>query len=82
MIKTPTTRLIKSCDLIEKHLDIIYKMDDEFKDVEEVHINKLLEELESWRDCIVEVELKLKSHAFENNDGYEYDEENKELIIY
>lgn len=82
MIKTPTTRLIKSCDLIEKHLDIIYKMEDEFKDVEEVHIIKLLEELESWRDCIVEVELKLKSRACENNDGYEYDEENKELIIY
>ncbi|MDG0967043.1 MAG: hypothetical protein P8N93_01820 [Flavobacteriaceae bacterium] len=82
MIKTPTTRLIKSCDLIEKHLDIIYKMEDEFKDVEEVHINKLLEELESWRDCIVEVELKLKSRTCENDDGYEYDEENKELIIY
>lgn len=82
MIKTPTTRLIKSCDLIEKYLDIIYKMDDEFKDVEEVYINKLLEELESWRDCIVEVELKLKSCTRENDDGYEYDEENKELIIY
>lgn len=82
MIKTPTTRLIKSCDLIEKHLDIIYKMEGEFGNVEEEYINKLLEELVSWRDCIVEVELKIKSRATQNNNGYEYDNENKELIIY
>ena len=82
MIKTPTTRLIKSCDLIEKHLDIIYKMEGEFGNVEEEYINKLLEELESWKDCIEEIELKIKSRVSQNNNGYEYDNENKELIIY
>jgi hypothetical protein len=82
MIKTPTTRLIKSCDLIEKHLDIIYKMEGEFGNVEEEYINKLLEELESWKDCIEEIELKIKSRASQNNNGYEYNNENKELIIY
>ena len=81
MIKLPTTRLIKSCDLIEKHLDIIHKMDNEFGNVEEEYINKLLGELESWRDCIVELELKLQSYTSQN-EKYEYDDENKELIIY
>ena len=82
MIKLPTTRLIKSCDLIEKHLDIIHKMENEFGDVEEEFINKLLEELENWRSCIDEIELIIKSRASENDNGYEYDNENKELIIY
>lgn len=82
MIKTPTTRLIKSCDLIDKHLDIIHKMENEFGDVEEEFINKLLEELENWRSCIDEIELIIKSRASENDNGYEYDNENKELIIY
>jgi len=81
MIKLPTTRLIKSCDLIEKHLDIIHKMDNEFGNVEEEYINKLLGKLESWRGCIDEVELKLKSYTSQNK-NYEYDDENKELIIY
>ena len=81
MIKLPTTRLIKSCDLIEKHLDIIHKMDNEFGDVEEEYINKLLGELESFRGCIDELELKLQSYT-SRDENYEYDDTNKELIIY
>ena len=81
MIKLPTTRLIKSCDLIEKHLDIIHNMENEFGDVEEEYINKLLGELESFRGCIDELELKLQSYTSQD-ENYEYDDTNKELIIY
>ena len=83
MIKTPTTKIIKYGKQIEKYLDIIHKLDKELCEVENNELNNLLEDMEGWRDCIGEIELKVKSVMDkEIITSYEYDTNNNETIIY
>ena len=42
---------------------------------------KLLEDIDSWKDCINEIELRINSLYEEPNQNYEY-EDDKEIIIY
>jgi hypothetical protein len=47
-------------------------------------LGELLNDIDSWRICLDELEFKIKSHPQFHTDGksIEYDEENKEIIIY
>ena len=67
-------RLKKS---IIEFIDYIEKVERE-KGVE----MELLEDIESWRTCLDEIELAIKSQYQSNENYYEIDNENKELIIY
>ena len=42
---------------------------------------KLLEDIDSWKDCINEIELRINSLYDETNQNYEYEDDN-EIIIY
>ena len=83
MIKTPTTKIIRYGNQVEKYLDMIHKLDKELCEVENNELNNLLENIEGWRDCIGEIELKVKSVMDkEIITSYEYDTNNNETIIY
>jgi|TARA_B110000263_G_C15246427_1_gene481947 hypothetical protein len=81
MIKLPTTKIQNSSDKIDIHLDRLYNLKTEFGKVDEQVINNLLESIDSWKDCISELEIEIKG-----NQGLEYelknDETNDELILY
>jgi len=80
MDKTTITHLNKSCKFIENHLDIIHNMGNKLNNVDEENINKLLEELESWRICVDEIELSIKKNI--NTKNSNLNTINKEIVIY
>lgn len=82
MIRTETTRVRKNSEMVSKYLNNIYNTNTGFNDVEIEVLNELLEEILSWRTCLDEIELKVKSlHHFNDDIKYiEYD--NKEITIY
>ena len=83
MIKTSTTKIIKYGNQVEKYLDLIHKIDKDLVEVESDELNNLLENIDGWRDCIGEIELKIKSVIDkEIITSYEYDTKNNETIIY
>ena len=81
MIKTLTTKLIKNSEQVEINLNYIYNLQSEFDRIEKESLMKLLEDIDSWKDCINEIELRINSLYEEPNQNYEY-EDNKEIIIY
>ena len=81
MIKTLTTKLLKNSEQVEINLNNIYNLQSEFDRIEKESLMKLLEDIDSWKDCINEIELRINSLYDETNQNYEY-EDDKEIIIY
>jgi len=81
MIKTLTTKLLKNSEQVEINLNNIYYLQSEFDRIEQESLMKLLEDIDSWKDCINEIELRINSLYEEPNQNYEY-EDDKEIIIY
>jgi hypothetical protein len=81
MIKTLTTKLLKNSEQVEINLNNIYILQSEFDRIEKESLMKLLEDIDSWKDCINEIELRINSLYEEPNQNYEY-EDDKEIIIY
>jgi hypothetical protein len=81
MIKTLTTKLLKNSEQVEINLNNIYNLQSEFDRIEKESLMKLLEDIDSWKDCINEIELRINSLYEEPNQNYEY-EDDKEIIIY
>jgi len=81
MIKTLTTKLLKNSEQVEINLNNIYNLQSEFDRIEKESLMKLLEDIDSWKDCINEIELRINSLYEEPNQNYEYEDDN-EIIIY
>lgn len=81
MIKTLTTKLLKNSEQVEINFNNIYILQSEFDRIEKESLMKLLEDIDSWKDCINEIELRINSLYEEPNQNYEY-EDDKEIIIY
>ena len=84
MVKTITTKLVNSSEKVDRYLDNIHKIVFETKDIDEDILTNLVENIDSWRDCLSEIELGISklNKINHHNDNYEYDESNKEIIIY
>lgn len=84
MIKTTSTKIKKNSEMVSKYLDNIYVLNNEILDPDIMILGELLNDIDSWRICLDELEFKIKSHPQFHTDGksIEYDEENKEIIIY
>ena len=84
MIRTGVTKIINNSKLVNKYLNNIHVMNDELLDIEINVLEELLNDIDSWRICLDELEFKIKSHPQFHTDGksIEYDDENKEIIIY
>lgn len=84
MIKTTSTKIKKNSEMVSKYLDNIYVLNNEILDVDIMILGELLNDIDSWRICLDELEFKIKSHPQFHTDGksIEYDDENKEIIIY
>ena len=84
MIKTTSTKIKKNSEMVSKYLNNIYVLNNEILDVDIMILGELLNDIDSWRICLDELEFKIKSHPQFHTDGksIEYDDENKEIIIY
>ena len=68
---------------VDKYLNEIYKLKDKIGEDEVEFIEELVEDIESWRTCIEEIELSIKTYInTEEQKNYKIDKENKEIIIY
>ena len=78
-----STKISSSSKKVDKYLNEIYKLKDKIGEDEDEFIEELVENIESWRTCIEEIELAIKIYInTEENNGYKIDKENKEVIIY
>ena len=84
MIRTGVTKIINNSKLVNKYLNNIHVMNDELLGIDINVLEELLNDIDSWRTCCDELELKIKSHPqyYADKKPYEYDDENKELLIY
>ena len=84
MIKTTSTKIKKNSEMVSKYLDNIYVLNDKILETDIMILGELLNDIDSWRTCCDELELKIKSHPqyYADKKPYEYDDENKELLIY
>jgi hypothetical protein len=83
MMKHPSTKLKNYSEKVDEFLNKVYLLKDE--NIEYEFLVDLMEDIQSWRSCLDEIELSVKSnHIFNNlqSDLYEYDDDNKEVIIY
>jgi len=81
MIKLTTTKIYNSTEKIDIHLDRIYNLSNDFGNVETDAMINLLDTIGSWKDCIEEIEIEIKS--IQDLD-YEpkLDNTEEELLIY
>ena len=81
MIKLATTKIYNSTEKIDIHLDRIYNLSNDFGNVETDVMINLLDTIGSWKDCIEEIEIEIKS--IQDLD-YEtkLDNTEEELLIY
>jgi hypothetical protein len=84
MIRTGVTKIKNNSKLVNKYLNNIHVMNDELLGIDINVLEELLNDIDSWRTCCDELELKIKSHPqyYADKKPYEYDDENKELLIY
>ena len=84
MIRTGVTKIKNNSKLVNKYLNNIHVMNDELLGIDINVLEELLNDIDSWRICLDELEFKIKSHPQFHTDGksIEYDDENKEIIIY
>jgi len=76
-------KISNASEKVDTYLNIIYELKDKIGKDEVEFIEELVEDIESWRTCIDEIELSIKSfiNTEENNENT-IDKENKEIIIY
>lgn len=79
-VKFSSTKITNSSVKVDKYLNVIYELKDELEQRDVVI--ELLEDIGNWRVCLDEIELSLKSQHLSNENYYEIDNENKDLIIY
>ena len=63
MIRTGVTKIKNNSKLVNKYLNNIHVMNDELLDIEINVLEELLNDIDSWRTCCDELELKIKSHT-------------------
>lgn len=83
MMKHPSTKLKHYSEKVDDFINKIYLLKDE--DIEFEFMVDLLEDIQTWRAGLDEIELSIKSNHVYNSskdDNYEYDDESKEIIIY
>lgn len=81
MIKLPKTKIYNSTDKIDEHLDVIYQLKTEFGKVDKEVMINLLDSIDSWKDCISEIEIEIKSIQ-DLDYELKIDNTQEELIIY
>jgi len=79
-VKFPSTKITNASSKVDNYLNVIYELKNE---IEEKGVEmELLEDIDSWRTCLDEIELVIKSQYKSNENKFETDNENNELIIY
>lgn len=81
MIKLPKTKIYNSSDKIDEHLDVIYQLKTEFGKVDKEVMINLLDSIDSWKDCISEIEIEIKSIQ-DLDYELKIDNTQEELILY
>jgi plasmid maintenance system antidote protein VapI len=81
MIVTPSSKLLTQFERVDKPLNEIYNMISNSERIENDMIFELSKEIESWRECLIEIELGIISN-YDINDKSDNYEEEKEIIIY
>jgi hypothetical protein len=84
-VKFPSTKISNASRKVDKYLNEIYLLKDEVEDVNFEMLVEMIEDIESWRGCLDEIELSITSnHIYNqmNESYYEHNEDKKELIIY
>jgi hypothetical protein len=82
-VKFSSTKISSASKKVDKYLNEIYELKDKIGEDEVEFLDELLEDVESWRTCIDEIELSIKSYInTEKQKEYRIDKQNKEIIIY
>ena len=81
MIVTPSSKLLTQFSRVDKPLNEIYNMISNREKTENDMIFELSKEIESWRECLIEIELGINSN-YDINDKSDNYEVEKEIIIY
>ena len=66
MIKLVKTKVLNSIDKIDKNLNIIYNLQSEFRELENLSLIHLLDSIDGWKDCLTEIELQIQSMIIRN----------------
>ena len=62
MARTIITKIKNNSSMVSKYLNNIYVLDENFNDVDIDVLSELLNEIDSWKMCCEEIEMKIKSH--------------------
>jgi len=82
-VRFSSTKISSVSKKVDKYLNEIYELKDKIGEDEVEFLDELLEDVESWRTCIDEIELSIKSYInTEKQKNYKLDKKNKEIIIY
>lgn len=82
-VRFSSTKISSASKKVDKYLNLIYELKDKIGEDEVEFLDELLEDVESWRTCIDEIELSIKSYInTEEQKNYKLDKQNKEIIIY
>ena len=85
-MKFSSTKIKKYSGLIGKHLNNLHITCDDLGYIETHELEEAVEEIEGFRYCLDEIELKMKSHHNYNNSVIENNEEVKreetKIILY
>lgn len=82
-VRFSSTKISSASKKVDKYLNLIYELKDKIGEDEVEFLDELLEDVESWRTCIDEIELSIKSYInTEKQKEYRIDKQNKEIIIY
>ena len=84
-VRFNSTKITNASKKVDYYLNNIYELKDKVgKDEVEVEfVEDLIQDIESWRTCIDEIELAIKTYInTEEKKNYKIDKENKEIIIY
>ena len=82
-VRFSSTKISSASKKVDKYLNEIYELKDKIGEDEVEFLDELLEDVESWRTCIDEIELSIKSYINTGEQkNYKLDKQNKEIIIY
>ena len=82
-VRFSSTKISSASKKVDKYLNEIYELKDKIGEDEVEFFDELLEDVVSWRTCIDEIELSIKSYInTEEQKNYKLDKQNKEIIIY
>ena len=82
-VRFSSTKISSASKKVDKYLNEIYELKDKIGEDEVEFFDELLEDAVSWRTCIDEIELSIKSYInTEEQKNYKLDKQNKEIIIY